>query len=113
MASSVLLEKVVPALGAIISTLMYAAPIKAVLKAVSVKNLGVSRAVTWGLRASAQSSAQMCNFRSRPLSVHPWYMQDLNPIPFAVTVANTIIWLVYGESLLLCLCGHNNAQGRH
>lgn len=55
MASSVLLEKVVPALGAIISTLMYAAPIKAVLKAVSVKNLGVSRAVTWGLRASAQS----------------------------------------------------------
>ena len=46
MASSVLLEKVVPALGAIISTLMYAAPIKAVLKAVSVKNLGVSRAVT-------------------------------------------------------------------
>lgn len=81
MASSVLLEKVVPALGAIISTLMYAAPIKAVLKAVSVKNLGVSRAVTWGLRASAQSSAQMCNFRSRPLGASLVHA-GLEPNPF-------------------------------
>lgn len=55
------LEVVVPAAGAIISTLMYAAPLKHIIKASLNKSLG-----------------------------------DLNAIPFAVTVANTIIWLTYG-----------------
>lgn len=39
---SILLSQVVPALGALISTLMYAAPVSAVLKANKDRNLGVS-----------------------------------------------------------------------
>eukprot|EP00195_Chlamydomonas_chlamydogama_P011063 CAMPEP_0202891162 /NCGR_PEP_ID=MMETSP1392-20130828/1301_1 /ASSEMBLY_ACC=CAM_ASM_000868 /TAXON_ID=225041 /ORGANISM="Chlamydomonas chlamydogama, Strain SAG 11-48b" /LENGTH=259 /DNA_ID=CAMNT_0049574843 /DNA_START=36 /DNA_END=815 /DNA_ORIENTATION=+ len=60
-AKSILLETIVPALGALISTVMYAVPIKAVTRASQNRTLG-----------------------------------DLNPIPFSVTVANTIIWLSYG-----------------
>ncbi|MEW5303774.1 MAG: hypothetical protein WDW36_006433 [Sanguina aurantia] len=57
----VILQKVVPTLGAIISTGMYFSPLSAVLKANKERAIG-----------------------------------DLNALPFAVTVANTIVWLVYG-----------------
>lgn len=62
---SVLLTLVVPALGAIISLLMYASPLAAILNAQRVKYLG-----------------------------------DLNPLPFSITVANTIIWSTYGQEEL-------------
>ncbi|GFR43393.1 hypothetical protein Agub_g4470 [Astrephomene gubernaculifera] len=61
MAESAILEKVVPALGAVVSTVMYMSPLKAVLRASKEKSLG-----------------------------------DLNPLPFGVTIANTIAWLGYG-----------------
>lgn len=57
----IFLEFVVPALGALVSTLMYFAPLRAVLKAGKDRSLG-----------------------------------DLNPFPFGVTIANTIVWLSYG-----------------
>lgn len=61
---NVLLTTLVPALGAVISLLMYASPVQAVLHAAKQKSL-----------------------------------DSLNPVPFAVTVCNTIVWSVYGVSL--------------
>ncbi|KAG1680971.1 hypothetical protein FOA52_009930 [Chlamydomonas sp. UWO 241] len=58
---TIILQTVVPAAGAVISTVMYASPLPTVYKA------SVNRAIG-----------------------------DINPIPFCVTIANTLIWLVYG-----------------
>ncbi|KAG1680571.1 hypothetical protein FOA52_015018 [Chlamydomonas sp. UWO 241] len=58
---TIILQTVVPAAGAVISTVMYASPLPTVYKASVNGALG-----------------------------------DINPIPFCITIANTLIWLVYG-----------------
>jgi len=60
-AQTLILQTIVPAGGAVISTVMYASPLPTVAKAVQARAIG-----------------------------------DINPIPFCVTIANTIIWCVYG-----------------
>ncbi|KAJ9505918.1 hypothetical protein QJQ45_017029, partial [Haematococcus lacustris] len=66
MSTNVLLTTVVPALGAVVSLLMYASPVMAVMAASKTKNMG-----------------------------------DLNPVPFAITVANTIVWGTYALAVHL------------
>ncbi len=50
----------------------------------------------WGLHMGTWTSYQDLHRKASNMLTLAVPAQDLNPLPFSITIANTVIWLAYG-----------------
>ena len=94
---NIFLKHVVPSLGAATCLAMYAAPFRPMLRAAHNESLGVRTCCVARLTVERLPGSHHSPRTDPPAGgfLCCSALQDIKPIPLSVTVANTLVWLVY------------------
>ena len=103
------MTQIVPSIGVVVGTLMFLSPLKAVMDMRKNGRIGVSKTIGISFLAPCSCKgptivkAEVSSLPPVPLPCYAFsirlrsrfLLQDLNPIPFPVVVANCVAWVAY------------------